>query len=225
MKFEGIHMELKIGTMLILEPTYTERLEKFRCKVVEQKDGVIYIDYPINTITKKTAFLIDGAQFRVTFNDESKQSFAFNAEVLGRKKGNIPMIMLSCPPEHEFIKIQRREFVRVETPVDIAVEYNNHFTQLVADDISAGGVLLTLRKPVNFKEGDTVRLTIVLPYMNNEIRYIQTDALVVTIFERENRKFASLQFTDTDDIDKQYIVRFCFERQLQIRKKELNQTI
>ena len=218
-------MELKIGTMLILEPTYTERVEKFRCKVVEQKDGVIYIDYPINTITKKTAFLIDGAQFRVTFNDESKQSFAFNTEVLGRKKGNIPMIMLSCPPDEEFIKIQRREFVRVETPVDVAVEYDNRFTQLVADDISAGGVLLALQGSINFKIGDEVRLTIVLPYTNKEIHYVQTKALVVTTFERNNRTLASVQFTDTDDIDKQYIVRFCFERQLQIRKKELNQTI
>ena len=218
-------MEIKIGTMLILEPTYTERVERFRCKVVEQKDGVIYIDYPINTITKKTAFLIDGAQFRVTFNDESKQSFAFNTEVLGRKKGNIPMIMLTCPPDEEFIKIQRREFVRVETPVDVAVEYDNRFTQLVADDISAGGVLLALQGAVNFKIGDEVRLTIVLPYANKEIRYVQTDALVVTTFERNNRTLASVQFTDTDDIDKQYIVRFCFERQLQIRKKELNQTI
>ena len=218
-------MEIKIGTMLILEPTYTERVERFRCKVVEQKDGVIYIDYPINTITKKTAFLIDGAQFRVTFNDESKQSFAFNTEVLGRKKGNIPMIMLTCPPDEEFIKIQRREFVRVETPVDVAVEYDNRFTQLVADDISAGGVLLALQGAVNFKIGDEVRLTIVLPYTNKEIRYVQTGALVVTTFERNNRTFASVQFTDTDDIDKQYIVRFCFERQLQIRKKELNQTI
>ena len=215
-------MEIKIGTMLILEPTYTERVERFRCKVVEQKDGVIYIDYPINTITKKTAFLIDGAQFRVTFNDESKQSFAFNTEVLGRKKGNIPMIMLSCPPDEEFIKIQRREFVRVETPVDVAVEYDNRFTQLVADDISAGGVLLALQGSINFKIGDEVRLTIVLPYTNKEIRYVQTDALVVTTFERNNRTLASVQFTDTDDIDKQYIVRFCFERQLQIRKKELN---
>ena len=225
MKFEGIHMEIKIGTMLILEPTYTERVERFRCKVVEQKDGVIYIDYPINTITKKTAFLIDGAQFRVTFNDESKQSFAFNTEVLGRKKGNIPMIMLTCPPDEEFIKIQRREFVRVETPVDVAVEYDNRFTQLVADDISAGGVLLALQGAVNFKIGDEVRLTIVLPYTNKEIRYVQTDALVVTTFERNNRTLAFVQFTDTDDIDKQYIVRFCLERQLQIRKKELNQTI
>lgn len=214
-------MEIKIGTTLILEPTYTERVEKFRCKVVEQKDGVIYIDYPTNTITKKTAFLIDGAQFRVTFNDENKQSFAFNTEVLGRRKGTIPMIMLSCPSDDEIIKIQRREFVRVQTPVDVAVEYDNIFTQLVAEDISAGGVLLTLAKPVNFKSGDNVRLTIVLPYNNNEIRYIQTDALVVTTFERNNRTLATLHFTDTDDIDKQYIVRFCFERQLQIRKKEL----
>ena len=221
MILEGIYMEIKIGTMLILEPTYTERIEKFRCKVVEQKDGVIYIDYPTNTITRKTAFLIDGAQFRVTFNDENKQSFAFNTEVLGRRKGTIPMIMLSCPADDEFIKIQRREFVRVQTPVDVAVEYDNTFTQLVAEDISAGGVLLNLTKPVNFKNGDHVRLTIVLPYANNEIRYIQTDAVVTTIFERDNRTFASLQFTDTDDIDKQYIVRFCFERQLQIRKKEL----
>ena len=214
-------MEIKIGTMLILEPTYTERVEKFRCKVVEQEDGVIYIDYPTNIITKKTAFLIDGAQFRVTFNDENKQSFAFNTEVLGRRKGNIPMIMLSCPPDDEIIKIQRREFVRVQTLVDVAVEYDNCFTQLVAEDISAGGMLLTLTKPVNFKNGDTVRLTIVLPYANNDIRYIQTDALVVTTIERNNRTLASLQFTDTDDIDKQYIVRFCFERQLQNRKKEL----
>ena len=221
MVLEGIYMEIKIGTMLILEPTYTERIEKLRCKVVEQQDGIIYIDYPTNTITKKTAFLIDGAQFRVTFNDENKQSFAFNTEVLGRRKGTIPMIMLSCPPDDEFIKIQRREFVRVQTPVDVAVECDNTFTQLVSEDISAGGVLLTLTKPVNFKNGDHVRLTIVLPYTNNEIRYIQTEALVTTIFERDNRTFASVQFTDTDDTDKQYIVRFCFERQLQIRNKEL----
>ncbi|MFF5993593.1 flagellar brake domain-containing protein [Lysinibacillus sp. KU-BSD001] len=218
-------MELKIGTMLILEPTYTERLEKFRCKVLEQTDGVIYIDYPVNTITKKTAFLIDGAQFRVTFNNESKQSFAFNTEVLGRKAGNIPMIMLAYPQDEEVIKIQRREYVRVETPVDIAVEYDGVFTQFIAADISAGGVLLNLREAVNFSDGDTVHLTIVLPYMNGEIRYVQTDALVVRIFERDERTFASMQFTDTDDLDKQYVVRFCFERQLQIRKKELNESL
>ncbi|WP_332649261.1 flagellar brake protein [Lysinibacillus sp. 54212] len=218
-------MELKIGTILLLEPTYTDRVERFRCKVVEGHDGVIYIDYPINIATKKTAFLMDGAQFRVTFNTESKDSYAFNTEVLGRKSGNIPMIMLAWPSEEELIKIQRREYVRVETPVDIAVESNNQYHQFIADDISAGGVLLNLRSKVPFADGDTVKLTIVLPFINGDIHYVQTDAYVVRIFERDGRTLASVQFTDTDDIDKQYIVRFCFERQLQIRKKEMNEVL
>ena len=217
-------MELKIGTILTLEPTYTENVEKFRCKVVEQQGDVLYIDYPVNVKTKKTAFLLDGAQFRVTFHTEDKQSFAFNTEVLGRKAGNIPMIMLACPPKEDFIKIQRREFVRVETPVDIAVHFQDHFYQFITEDISAGGIALILKGQVNFQEGDTVELTIVLPFSNGEIRYVQTDAIIISIFERDHKQIASIQFKDADDLDKQHLVRFCFERQLILRKKEMNET-
>lgn len=213
-------MEFKIGTMLILEPMYTETYEKFRCKIVETSDGIIYIDYPVNTVTKKTAFLIDGSQFRATFNNEAKQSFAFRTEVLGRKAGNVPMIMLHCPPEEEFIKIQRREFVRVETPVDVAVEKGGIFRQYVTDDISAGGILINVTKGTNFKEGDSVNLLLVLSFANREIYYVNTVGYVVRIFEKDNKQLASIQFSDADDLDKQYIVRFCFERQLQKRRKE-----
>ena len=223
-EIEEIGMELKIGTMLILEPTYTERVEKFRCKVVELSDGIIYIDYPINTITKKTAFLMDGTQFRVIFTTEEKQSIAFNTEVVGRQGGNIPMIKLTCPSEDEFIKIQRREYVRVETALDVAVEFGGRFTQYVAGDISAGGTLLQLRGAARFTDGDQIRLLLVLPYSNGDIRYVQTEGIVVRMFEKDHREFASVQFTDTDEVDKQYIVRFCFERQLQFRKRELNET-
>lgn len=217
-------MELKIGTLLMLEPTYTERVEKFRCRVVEMKDNVVYIDYPINVMTKKTAFLVDGAQFRATFSTEAKQSFAFNTEVLGRRGGNVPMIMLTCPPYEEFIKIQRREYVRVETPVDVAVQHNGQFYQLVAEDISAGGMAILLRTAVGFTDGADAKLTVVLPFGNGEVRYVQTEAKIVRIFERDDIRVATVQFTDTDDIDKQHIVRFCFERQLMIRKKELNES-
>ena len=218
-------MELKIGTILTLEPTYTERVEKFRCRVVEQGENFIYIDYPVNVITKKTSFLVDGAQFRVSFMTEAKQSFAFNTEVLGRKGGTVPMIILSCPPPEEFLKIQRREYVRVETKADVSIEFNGQFTPLVTEDISAGGLAVILNRPVNFKDGDEVKLTLVLPYSNGDIKYVQTSAVIVRIFEKGEIRLASIQFTDTDDLDKQHIVRFCFERQLQLRKKELNETM
>ncbi|SOC20170.1 c-di-GMP-binding flagellar brake protein YcgR [Ureibacillus xyleni] len=213
-------MKLKIGTTLILETTNSENVDKFHCKVVEQIENVIFIDYPVNTITKKTAFLVDGAQFRATFMTEDKISYAFNTEVLGRQKRNIPTIMLKCPPDEEFVKIQRREFVRVNTVADVAVNYQNNFYQFVTDDISAGGMALQLRSNPPFHEGERIHLTIVLPYNNGDIKYVKTDANVIRIFEKEHLKLASLQFTDTDDIDKQYIVRFCFERQLALRRKE-----
>lgn len=215
-------MELKIGTQLILEPTHTEKVERFRCKVVEKTEDMLFIDYPINVATKKTVFLLDGTQFRATFLTENKQSFAFNTEVLGRRSGNIPMIMLVRPSKEEFIKIQRREYVRVDTPADVAVNFDNQTYQFVTHDISAGGIALNLNRIVNFKDGDLVNLTIVLPFSNGEIKYIQTDARIVRIFDRDNLKIASIQFSDTDEIDQQLIVRFCFERQLIIRKKEMN---
>ena len=34
-------MELKIAFQLILEATYTERIERFKCRVVEKRDNMI----------------------------------------------------------------------------------------------------------------------------------------------------------------------------------------
>ncbi|MEB2301041.1 flagellar brake domain-containing protein [Lysinibacillus xylanilyticus] len=215
-------MEIKIGTQLELEPTYTESVEKFRCKVVEQTENIIYIDYPINVATKKTAFLIDGSEFRATFRTEDKQSFAFSTEVIGRKAGHIPMIMLHCPKEDDFIKIQRREYVRVETPVDVAIQFKDYKYQLVTMDVSAGGLAVILKGAISFQAGDEVRLTIVLPYANGDVKYVITDAMVARIFEKDDKKIATIQLTDTDDVDQQHIVRFCFERQLVNRRKEIN---
>lgn len=215
-------MEIKIGTQLQLEPTYTDRVEKFRCKVVEQQEHILYIDYPVNMATKKTAFLIDGSEFRATFRTEDNQAFAFNTEVIGRKAGTIPMIMLHCPKPDEFVKIQRREYVRVETPVDVAIQFKNYKYQLVTADISAGGLALILKGEVAFNEGDEVDLTVVLPFANGDVKYVMTTAVVVRIFEKDHKRLATIQLTDTDDVDQQHIVRFCFERQLTNRRKELD---
>lgn len=212
-------MEIKIGTFLTLEPITSENVEKFRCKVVEKKDNLIYITYPVNEKTNRTVYLIDGSQFRAIFQSEDQLYYAFETEVVGRVNDRIPMIILSCPPENEFIKIQRREFVRVKTDVDVAVEYRHHYYQYVTEDISAGGVALKLPTQPPFAEGETVKLTIVLPFNNGEIKYVQTNAEVVRIFEREEQLYASLQFLDTDEIDKQQILQFCFQRQVMMRKE------
>lgn len=215
-------MEIKIGTELTLEPIPAlEDFERFHCKLVEQTDRILYIDYPVNSLTKKTAFLVDGSQFRVTFVSGQDKSYAFNTEVIGRKMTNIPMIMLTLPPDDEFIKIQRREFVRVKTTIDVAVEFDRQTFQFVTHDISAGGLALNLNRNVPFKDGDQIHLTIVLPFSNGDIRYVQTKAAFIRTFEKGVDKLASIQFIETSDLAKQQILRFCFERQLMNRRNEM----
>ncbi|WP_238542848.1 hypothetical protein [Lysinibacillus boronitolerans] len=79
-----------------------------------------------------------------------------------------------------------------------------------------------LKGQVAFNEGDEVKLTIVLPFANGDVKYVITEALIVRIFEKEDKRIATIQLTDTDDVDQQHIVRFCFERQLVNRRKEMN---
>jgi c-di-GMP-binding flagellar brake protein YcgR len=210
-------MLLSIGTIIVIDKDFTKDSEKFKSKVVDIGDGFVMIDYPTHIETGRTAFFMDGTQLHVTFIDNAKMSYAFRTEVGGRLNKGIPMIKLSYPGDDQLIKIQRREFVRVESAIDIAVEKDGRFTQYVAADLSAGGVALTLLNADAFKENELLTLTIVLPFMNHEIKYVNADARVVRVWEKEDRLIASLQFETINQIERQYVIRFCFERQLQSR--------
>lgn len=215
-------LSIKVGTILTLEPSHSEKVEKYRCKVVDIDDTSIFIDYPIDSITNKTVFLMDGSQLRASFSEHTSAAFAFPTEVLGKNKGQIPMIRLSYPGEEELIRIQRRDFVRVMAAVDVSIQFEEEKYQFVADDISAGGMAVILNKNVKFKDGDDISLLIPLAFNNGDIKYVTTTAKVIRIGEKSEQHIASIQFTDTDDLDKQLIVRYCFERQLILRKKGLN---
>lgn len=215
-------MKIKLGTQLLLEPTHTEKREKYQCKVVDLDDQYIYIDYPMDTVSKRTIFLMDGMQLRASFVEDSKAVYAFQTEVLGKKSVQIPMIKLALPPDSEFLRIQRRDFVRVNTSIDISVQFGEERYQFVTDDLSAGGTAIIINTVVNFKAGDEVTLLIPLLFNNGDIKYVSTLAKVVRFWDKGSLTIASLHFTDTDDLDKQQIVRFCFERQLWMRKKMMS---
>jgi len=144
-------------------------------------------------------------------------SYAFRTEVIGRLNKGVPMLKLSYPGNDQLIKVQRREFVRVEAAIDVAVTKEGLTTQLIAVDISAGGVALSLPNPDVFSEDEIIELMIVLPFENAETKYIRVKGEIVRIWEKSKRMIASVQFVDIREDDRQRIVRYCFERQLKMR--------
>lgn len=200
-----------------MDKDFTEEAEKYKSRVVDSCEDFVMIDYPTHIETGRTAFFMDGTQLLVSFTNDLKLSYAFRTEVIGRMNKGIPMLKLSYPGDDQLVKVQRREFVRVEASIDVAVMREHDKVQLVAEDISAGGIAINLPDPTIFEEREVVELLIVLPFMNSETKYVQVKGEIVRIWEKSKRMIASVQFEGIREDDRQRIVRYCFERQLQMR--------
>ncbi|KUP07795.1 pilus assembly protein PilZ [Bacillus coahuilensis m2-6] len=211
---------IKVGTSLMLETIHTEPLERYKCKVVEVDDAKIYIDYPIQVETNKTVFLIDGTQLKASFV-QNQSPFLFSNRGSWKNKKTIPMIFLNDPGTDEYVKVQRRQFVRIDASVDVSIELTDtYFVPTITDDISAGGCAVLLPAGVELPSGMNVSLYLVLPMNTGESHYLSLKGEIIRTFNKEERAITSIEFRDLDEGARQTILRFCFDRQLALRKKD-----
>ncbi|WP_306807550.1 flagellar brake protein [Cytobacillus gottheilii] len=214
---------IKIGDTIILETKYSESGERYKSKVIDQTEHYIYIDYPKNMETDKTAFLLDGTQLKASFVANAGAVYLFDSEVAGKVKRNIPMIMLTYPGDEQLMKIQRRQYVRVETTVDAAVHSpNEYFPPLVCvtEDISAGGASLSTKSLIHLEPEMDVNLWLVLLMHGGEYHYLNLKSKVVRIINNDDSKRKiSVQFSNINPNERQLLLRFCFDRQLALKKR------
>ncbi|MUV39761.1 uncharacterized protein JNUCC1_03645 [Lentibacillus sp. JNUCC-1] len=215
---------LPVGTPLSLVvldgDEYAE--ETYRANVIDVRDQFIYIDYPIGEQTNKSAFLPIDAHVRISYVGKDKAVYTFATHIVSRVKLTIPALKLFQPDQTTIKKIQRRQYVRIDTAIDIAVERiekgQESFTTVTLD-ISGGG-LSVITQNQTLIEGENVAVTMVLPFLSGEIIYSHAKARVVRIRMVNKIKSASLGFTEISDKDRQTIIRYCFEKQRETRRKE-----
>ena len=139
---------LKLGTPLYLELTVGGKNEKYKTNIAEIKENELFIELPINEKTNKYSFFYLNTVFQAYYFDSGKV-YHFNAELLRRIKDNIPLLVLSFPGEENLSIIQRRQHVRVETALDVAIHpLHNEFPAFttMSVDISGGGIAVHLPK-------------------------------------------------------------------------------
>ncbi|MCA1063206.1 flagellar brake domain-containing protein [Rossellomorea sp. AcN35-11] len=212
---------IKVGTTLQLEPIHNDTFERYKCRVVEMGEEGLYIDYPIHTKTEKAVFLIDGTQLKASFIFNEQTVFTFETEVMGRKLSKIPMIHIHYPGEEGLEKIQRRQFVRVEANADISLKMNEDYHPTITEDISAGGCAIVVKDGMELTSGSVLPAIIVLPMQTGEHQYLDIKGKVIRVWEKGSKKVASLEFVHLSENQRQLILRYCFDRQLNLRKKGL----
>ncbi|MGE6258857.1 flagellar brake protein [Heyndrickxia sporothermodurans] len=212
---------LKIGMVLTLETLENEMVERYKCKIADITGDKIYIDYPISLNTNRTAYLVNSIHLNVLFTTEDNIAYQFQTQVIGKIKKNIPLIILQLPSQDEFKKIQRRQFVRVNTALDISLLFpslNLRFST-ITEDISAGGCAVLIPKNIKPLPLETGEAVLVLTMQSGEYHYIKSPMKLIRIWEESSKSIASLEFIDLQEKEKQLIFRFCFEKQLEFRKK------
>lgn len=107
--------------------------------------------------------------------------------------------------------VQRRDFVRVTAAKRVVLE--NEKGDVLADaltvDISGGGMLVRLRKPVELPAGGTMYFTLYLGLTDYDDQVSGT----VDILRRQPDKQVALVFRHISRTDQERLIRFVFERQ------------
>lgn len=203
-----------------------EEKPRYRSKILDFNENKIFADFPVDEKTNKQTIFMVGTQFRSWFLGEDEAIYLFTTELLDKvTHDGIPMLVFSNPGEEKFIRVQRRQYVRVETAVDVAVYPIlggfRPFTTVTVD-LSAGGTALILPENHQIKEREVVDVWLSLSYRSSEIVYLNTKAKAIRFIDDKGIKRGSFQFIDIKEGDRQKIIRYCFERQLEMRKKEKN---
>lgn len=217
---------INIGDTIILEPKYSSENEKYKCKLVEREGEQLYIDYPVSINTGKTVFLLDGTQLKGSFVGKDNTVYLFETEVKGRSKQTIPMIALSYPGKENLIRVQRRQYVRVDTAVDVAVHpTDGKFSPFVTvtADISAGGAALILPPGLNIESNTMIDLWLVLPMQSGDYHNLVLRSRVIRVIPGQNgeRDKMPIEFMAISESQRQLLIRFSFERQLNLKRKGL----
>ena len=219
---------MKIGTLLYLErfDIHSRQMKKYHCKVIEKSEHYLFIDYPINQQSKKSTFFPKGETFSVTYRGNDQNIYYFHSEIVAKLKLTVPALAIKFPDKSKRKRIQRREFVRIETGVDVALHSTDQsFLPFVTvtSDISGGGLSIVLPKQQKLDVHDIVEVWIPIQISLDEFNYIHATTEVVLIKPmNQTISTASLKFTNISKQSQQCIIRYCFEKQREARQRELS---
>ncbi|MGG3574959.1 flagellar brake domain-containing protein [Bacillus gobiensis] len=219
---------LVVGDVLLLESYDSEnpRPHILKCKVAKITEKELHITYPIDQVTGRSKFLINGTDLVVTFVTKEQIPYQFTCKVIGRLKEEIPMISLSYPSLEELEKIQRRQFLRVDALLDIAAYPGNPekkpFTTITAK-ISAGGLSMIIPEEYRFDLDEQVDVHINLPIDQEKRRLVSATSRVKRLQwdEKNKKRTLSVEFSDISEDHQQLLMKYCFHHQIELNLKGL----
>lgn len=195
----------------------------YKCRVIDIQEEEIIVDIPINQETRRQSLFELNSIVDVSFAHKDAV-YRFPSMIIEMNlTEKIPWMALSYFPDR-LEKIQRREYIRVETILDVSVHFPHNECEdfvTVTHDLSGGGAALLVDKRLTIPRDVEVDLMIILP-LKGELEYIPLYGKTVRVLERkEGKNLLSVKFTNMTPENQQKLIQYCFQKQLADRKKGL----
>ncbi|NEN82112.1 flagellar brake protein [Paenibacillus elgii] len=198
-----------------------EAKQEYKSRIADVSDAYISMEVPMNDKSGKLKRLYPGDELSVYFITEGGVKNYFISSVLGFSDDVIRLVLIKKPDPESITKVQRRNFLRVPAILEIAVKFSEqlHFVSLT-DDVGGGGISFLCEGYVPVESGHTVECWLLVPFKNGQIEHVPFKSEIVRVRELETgKKQVMMRFSEITDRDRQKIIRYCFERQLDFRKR------
>ncbi|MNJ52971.1 PilZ domain protein [compost metagenome] len=141
--------------------------------------------------------------------------------MLGFNDDVIHLIRIRKPEAETITKIQRRHFLRVAARLEIAVQLKDQSRFLsLTEDVGGGGLSFCYEGHRKLVQGEQMYCWLLIPYKNGSIDHVPFEAEIVRTKQLDNgHNMIFLKFVSISDMERQKLIRYCFERQFDFRNR------
>ncbi|WP_228468963.1 flagellar brake protein [Paenibacillus sp. JNUCC32] len=193
----------------------------YKSRISDMDDESMYMEVPLQEGTGRLKKLYIGDELSAYFLTEGGVKNFFNSYVLSHHEDVIRLVRIKKPEPDQITKVQRRSFLRVQAELELAVMAKDGTRLLTkTDDVGGGGVSFYLEPDKSFAEGSLLSCWILIPFKNGSVEHVPLEGEVVRVKQLPgNRSIVMLKFNQIVDMERQKLIRYCFERQFDFRNR------
>lgn len=214
----------KINQVLYLNVNSIDEEEakiEYKSRIADLNDESFTIEVPLHEKSGRLKQLYLGDELNALYLTDGGVKNYFNTSVTGFTEDTIRLVIVKRPDPQTITRVQRRSFLRVPAELEIAVKYTEQL-QFVAltEDVGGGGISFLCDGYVPLSASAPVSCWLLVPYKNGVIEHVPFKGEIVRVKLLDTGKqLAMTRFTEITDRDRQKLIRFCFERQMDFRKR------
>lgn len=212
-----INQTTYLQLMPILDP---ESAPTFRSRVADLDERAIWLEIPLDEKSRQYHRPQPGEQMRLFYFTQDGVKHAFETTVTGIRKDTVTLFSVRRPEPDAIEREQRRSYLRVEAQLELAVRIGDkvRFTA-ITDDVGGGGLSFRTARTWPLEPGGILSCWLLLNFRNGSIGHVKFEGEVVRVMPVEpDRHLVMMRFKEIQDAEQQKIIRFCFERQLDMHK-------